>query len=83
MAPIEGHEMRHRVDFDDAMQVAMGSGKRLLWQHRRSHVVLRRCGERQKLVEFLHRRSDSTGTDTGARERLLWIGRWACLLSAG
>ncbi len=26
-APIEGHEMRHRVDFDDAMQVAMARGR--------------------------------------------------------
>ncbi len=25
-APIEGHEMRHRVDFDDAMQVVMSGG---------------------------------------------------------
>lgn len=25
-APIEGHEMRHRVDFDDAMQVVMSNG---------------------------------------------------------
>lgn len=24
--PIEGHEMRHRVDFDDALQVVMGHG---------------------------------------------------------
>ncbi len=26
-APIEGHEMRHRVDFDDAMQVVMSAGR--------------------------------------------------------
>lgn len=26
-APIEGHEMRHRVDFDDAMQVVMSDGR--------------------------------------------------------
>jgi outer membrane protein assembly factor BamB len=26
-APIEGHEMRHRVDFDDAMQVVMAAGR--------------------------------------------------------
>lgn len=26
-APIEGHEMRHRVDFDDAMQVVMSNGR--------------------------------------------------------
>lgn len=26
-APIEGHEMRHRVDFDDAMQVVMSRGR--------------------------------------------------------
>ncbi len=25
--PIEGHEMRHRVDFDDAMQVVMADGR--------------------------------------------------------
>ncbi len=25
--PIEGHEMRHRVDFDDAMQVVMSGGR--------------------------------------------------------
>ena len=25
-APIEGHEMKHRVDFDDAMQVVMADG---------------------------------------------------------
>ncbi len=25
--PIEGHEMRHRVDFDDAFQVAMANGR--------------------------------------------------------
>lgn len=25
--PIEGHEMRHRVDFDDAMQVTISAGK--------------------------------------------------------
>ena len=25
--PIEGHEMRHRVDFDDAMQVAISGGR--------------------------------------------------------
>lgn len=26
-APIEGHEMRHRVDFDDAMQVVIAGGR--------------------------------------------------------
>lgn len=26
-APIEGHEMKHRVDFDDAMQVVMADGR--------------------------------------------------------
>ncbi len=26
-APIEGHEMRHRVNFDDAMQVVMSNGR--------------------------------------------------------
>jgi outer membrane protein assembly factor BamB len=27
VTPIEGHEMRHRVDFDDAMQVAIAKGR--------------------------------------------------------
>lgn len=26
-SPIEGHEMKHRVDFDDALQVVMGDGR--------------------------------------------------------
>ena len=72
-APIEGHEMRHRVDFDDAMQVVMAGGRAYFGStvDHRLHCVDAKTGE--PTLGLLHRWTDSAGGNTRARQCVLWI----------
>ncbi len=87
--PIEGHEMRHRVDFDDAMQVVMSDGLAYFGNtvDHRLHCVEAKTGKPVwsfytdgpiRLAPTLAHGNVYFGSDDGARllsRRPRWKGR--------
>ncbi len=72
-APIEGHEMRHRVDFDDAMQVVMADGRAYFGStvDHRLHCVDAKTG--QPIWSFYTEGPIRLAPTLGSRQCLLWV----------